>query len=256
VITPAVLVVSTSERIQSLQTLLSSLSQHPYKIYAVLQGYDQIPSGIDEVISLPNPVGAHSARMIGLKKWANLENAWVLLDDDMVATSKTDWITPANLAFNDKSIGFISCNWARTENLAMQKPVTRTYKNQNIVYTGGGMVFNVDTALLILESLPENGDYVCDNTMWSVTAYLHGKINKRYLGSIAIHRIRTKGGRNKWLLSHGAERPDPRYVTVVESNGKKYSHRENKMRSPNDTNLTALAKQTHKQNKQLNYGLL
>ncbi len=166
------------------------------------------------VLVLPKRCGPHNAKLFGLRHIDALERSnYVVcsIDDDMEFIDQTN-LEPCVRKALDPSIGFVSAGWVKHEtHLIKRKPVEQFIK-QPIVYTGGGMIFDRKTAKVVLR-IPE-GAYFCDNSEWSLAAYLAGFTNYRYRGSLTIHRICSKGGRQGWVDLGEKQIPDPRFLRM------------------------------------------
>lgn len=199
------IIASTGDRKNGLKTLLISLIPYilnGWKVYAVCQGYSEadlseikgfIQRG--KVFSYPDLIGAHTAKMIALTNGKS--DIWCSLDDDMIATSKTDYNKIADILSKDNRIGFISGNWVRSEKQIDKKDVVDSLVKQKLVFTGGGLLFRDDVAEIV-RNIP-NEQYLFDDCLWAMYAYINGYENYRYRGSVAIHQICTKGGRRTWI---------------------------------------------------------
>ena len=190
-------------------------------------------------------IGAHPAKVSVMKGLQS--DIWCSLDDDMEIISQTDYESMANTLLKDKSIGFLSGNWARTKELSKKKKIQNTYVSQPIVYTGGGLMFRDDIAKRIL-NIP-NEQYLFDDCLWAGYVYADGYSNFRYLGSVAIHNICTVGGRRQWLNENKAQKPLPPewMFKVRRGTGQKGTMNEFLICSKDD--LTDFAKEQHKTNK-------
>ncbi len=185
-------------------------------------------------------IGAHSAKMIALNYTKS--EIWCSLDDDMIATQSTDYDQVADILRCNKNIGFISGNWARTQKQANAKKVVNELVPQKLVYTGGGLLFREDVAEII-RNIP-NEQYLFDDCLWAMYAYINGYSNYRFRGSIAVHQICTVGGRKSWLK----ERKD-RVLPPNEFLKVRKSKDSEGYFICNDRDLTDLAKELHERNK-------
>jgi len=83
---------------------------------------------------------------------------------------------------------------------------------QPIVFTGGGLLFKNEHVPLLLQNIQP---WFADDFHMSLTTYLNGYLNYRYLGSLALHRIQTKGGLlTIFQTDNTLIHPDPRYVRL------------------------------------------
>jgi glycosyltransferase involved in cell wall biosynthesis len=192
-------------------------------------------------------MGAHDAKLVGLE-WIDQDAAgspYVVanIDDDMQFMPETDF-EPAATVCMEKGVGFVTCNWCQHEGFyeKRRKALKPEFIKQPIVYTAGGMLFDNEMADRVRAIGP--GDFICDNSEWSLVSYLSGHINYRYRGSLCIHRVGRSGGRREWLGVAERRLPDERYLPFqaagVGFNGK------NKWRIGRSEDLTELAHETHR----------
>lgn len=186
-------------------------------------------------------IGAHPAKVKILSEMTS--DVWCSLDDDMLATLETDYDAMAYMVLSNKSIGFISGNWARNDNLAKSKIIKDELVRQPVVYTGGGLVFRDDIASII-RKIP-NEQYLFDDCLWSGYAYCYGYENYRYLGSVAIHKICTSGGRISWLGENKKDKPLPPSWMFSVKRGKGSKGTQNEYLICSSSELTTLAKWMH-----------
>lgn len=248
------LIASTGDRLEGLITLLNSLNGHflkGWKACVICQAYslEDQPTVIDAVgnngtvFFLPELVGAHSAKVYGLTHVHS--DVWCSLDDDMYAIDKTNYDPVAKILDDNRYIGFVSCNWARTPELALKKEPDDCLVKQKLTFTGGGMLFRDDVAEII-RHIP-NEQYEFDDCLWAMYAYVAGYINYRYFGSVAIHRICTKGGRRTWIKMHDDRvLPPPELLRVRRGKDAKGY---NQYLICTDSDLTELSHQKHRENK-------
>ena len=191
-------------------------------------------------------MGMHNAKLEGLKiiSYLDPEHIVVSIDDDMQFLPETHLNKMAEYARRPE-YGLISGNWVRSEKQISAKVDKMSDKIilQHIVYTGGGLAFS-DKITKIILGLGE-ADLMCDNSEWSLATFLAGYRNARYLGSVAIHRIMSKGGRRSYVANVQRQLPDERYMPSVRS----------KEKGPNayhigqSSDLTKEAHDIHKQNR-------
>lgn len=249
------IIASTADRKDGLCRLIISLTpfiNSGWKISAVCQGYSEkdikdikaLIGNNGKVFTVDNLIGAHSAKMIALNN--SQSDVWCSLDDDMFAISKTDYDKIADVIFNNKSIGFISGNWARSLKQAENKDIKDELVPQKLVFTGGGLLFRNDVADII-RNIP-NEQYLFDDCLWAMYAYINGYNNYRYRGSIAVHQICSKGGRRTWMEKSKSERilPPEKYLRVRKGSSEDGY---NQYLICNDSDLTELAHQLHKNTK-------
>ena len=252
-----VLAVSTADREGMLLTMLESVARvHPGTgVTLILQGYSGTspvlnhPSVADAVM-LPEPIGPHSARVVGLPRMLkDGYQAIVNLDDDIELVDKTDF-RPSVLRACIAGVGVITNNWRRTPEMVAQVALKREFKPQPIVPTGGGLTYSKETAEIILSGPDE--DYLFDDAEWSLRAYLAGRENLRYQGSLSVHRIRSSGGRHAWVATKRKRAlSDERYIKYRISRTSYRGGPSNAFRSPVSSDLTPLARSTHKERRRL-----
>lgn len=200
------IIASTGDRAEGLERLILSLTpffKNGWKAIVVAQKYDDKAlakacfSNIESITikKIDKLIGAHTAKLIALT--STKSDIWCSLDDDMFAFEKTDYDRMANILFENKNIGFLSGNWAKTFKQADKKEKVDELVSQKLVFTGGGLMFRDDIADIV-RSIP-NKQYLFDDCLWSVYAYVNGYDNFRYRGSVAVHQVCTKGGRRTWV---------------------------------------------------------
>lgn len=252
-LTKTFIIASTGDRAEGLERLLLSL--HPFfesgwRAVVVAQMYDDaslkkacaMHAKFIKVKKLDKLVGAHTAKLIALTSVKS--DIWCSLDDDMFAIANTDYNQMADILVNDKTIGLLSGNWAKTYRQANAKEKSEQFVRQKLVYTGGGLMFRDDVAEIV-RSIP-NKPYLFDDCLWAVYAYINGYNNYRYRGSIAVHQICTKGGRRTWIDTTKAKDralPPKEYLNVRESKDKEGYY------ICTDKDVTPLAESLHKQNR-------
>lgn len=197
-------IVSVSDRIEQLNSLILGIRKNKrfddFDICLLYQDYlnNEYLLRKDLITTLiihPNRLGCNCARIMLLRKIRY--DVYCNLDDDMTLMPFTDYSKPIKKLLEDRSSGFILTNWARTESLYEKKvnQIADKFVKQCFIYQGGGMLYRDDVADLIRQ-LPLT-ETVFDEG-WALTAYLKGYENYRYLGSVAIHSICTKGGMAQW----------------------------------------------------------
>lgn len=212
------------------------ISKHPYsdRMQGILWVKDRMPPWI--------------ARTNILKKWS--AHVWCNADDDMEWTPNTHF-EPMVTKLLEPSTGMVTGNWARAESLMPKKVAVMSHKfvKQPIVFTGGGMLFKHQHAQLLLQD--EIVPWFADDFHMALTAYLHGYENYRYLGSLALHRIQTKGGLlTIFQTDNNMIHPDPRYVTMHPCAAVYKNAPNNNYFYPMSKDLTAAAHALHEQNKE------
>lgn len=182
-------------------------------------------------------IGMHNAKRIALQEIESIASDYVVasIDDDMKFLPITNFDAMGQLA-QAKGVGIVSGNWVRSEKMLMSKKIKPEIVKQHIVYTAGGMIFNSSIARKIIELGQQ--DYWCDNTEWSLVSYLNGYQNMRYLGSLAIHRILSAGGRKSWVNNSDVKLPHSEYISLKKDAKGGYH-------IPSGTEITSFAKGIH-----------
>jgi len=198
-------IVSVSSRVRELNILIASIKRfnkfEDYSINLLMQdntgkAMDKIrhKERYDNIFVESKMLGCHTARIKLLKK-INYD-LYINLDDDMELIESTSYQESIDKAF-EKSTGFVMTNWGRSESEILKKlPVQHKFIKQILMYQGGGMIYRDEIANLMRE-LPE-AEAVFDSA-WSLTAYLKGYVNYRYLGSLSIHRVCRSGGMQEFM---------------------------------------------------------
>lgn len=251
--TKTFIIASTGDRADGLERLLVSLMPFFSKGWkAVIVAQKYADDDLKRVCSLHKDsvivkkfeklIGAHTAKIVALNSVKS--DIWCSLDDDMFAFEKTDYEKMAQLLLENRNIGFLSGNWAKTFKQANAKEQIDELIPQKLVFTGGGLMFRDDVADIV-RSIP-NKQYLFDDCLWAVYAYVNGYDNYRYRGSIAVHQICTKGGRRTWIDATKAKDralPPSEYLNVRPSKDKEgYC-------ICIDKDVTKYADEKHKENK-------
>ncbi len=253
-----ILVSTTKDRIDMLLEFHSTLKFMPdWKVVIVTQEYsssDKMQTLFPNVkfIHFENKLGMHSAKVEGLKYILSVENGNFVVcsaDDDMEFTGYTNFDEPIKFLLEKKSVGLISANWCQHENALPKRipKIKNKFLRQHVVYTGGGLIFDRKIAELIIE-IPDE-PYSCDNTVWSTVVYVNGYSNYRFLGSMTIHKICRKGGRNGFVRTRECSLFDSSLIVF-----EKAKHNPNKMNNykvGKSKDLTEKAHLLHKQNSKL-----
>lgn len=244
------LLATVADRTDSCCTCLRTIRQFlpDWSLAVVAQGHSaaqiekmkQAYGGEATWVSLDRRIGPHSAKVVGLNAVPD-SDVFCSIDDDMEFLELTN-LDPAAQKAIEPSVGFVSAGWMPHESRIRPSLIVQKYVSQPIVYTGGGLVFARKIAQLVaaLPDLP----YFCDNTEWSVAAYIAGYSNYRWRGSLAIHRVCGTGGRRAWIpLGHRAL-PSSRYVRLESAKGGGEAYK-----IPTSGNLTDEAHALHVANK-------
>lgn len=247
------IIASTGDRSDGLKSLLISLTPffaRGWKAVVVCQSYEKenlkeiksILGNCGVIFNFKKMIGAHSAKVFALNNYSS--NVWCSLDDDMLAIEKTDYDKISDILISNPNIGFISGNWARTKKQADAKMPVEELILQKLVYTGGGLLFRDDVANII-RNIP-NEQYLFDDCLWSMYAYVNGYDNYRYKGSVAIHKICTVGGRKTWLKEQKNRVLPPEELLCARRSKDAEGYF-----ICTDSDLTELAKELHRRNKKM-----
>jgi hypothetical protein len=203
-----VMMVTVSERLESLNRFLASLAEHQpgHVVMVHMQGDDrrseiEWPGSLDSGIQMHTRarLGCHAARVKLLQEVGpqSSRQTYVNVDDDVELLPDTRW-APAIEKATEPGVGFVLTGWVRHEN-ALEKAraiAAHEFVPQVMVYQGGGMAYDEGTASLMrdLPAVPARYDDI-----WPLTAYLSGRRNYRYRGSLALHRTLQKGGMQGYM---------------------------------------------------------
>jgi len=213
-----ILIASTGDRLGMLLTMLKSVNKYAsdFKVVLVCQLYSaENLAAIKEVMrvehkifSLPEKIGMHNSKMVGLDYIKSKGVAHVVCnaDDDMEFTEGTNFTKAIDKIRTERDTGFVSLGWVRHVNMLKNYKYVDVFVKQKIVYTGGGMLFDQDVTDIIVDIEREN--YLCDNSLWSAVIYSEGYSNYRYRGSCTIHNICRVGGRKGWIKDAITKRSD------------------------------------------------
>lgn len=244
-----ILVVTMGDREERFDRLLSSIDDQPqlddYHVVAVMQEYKRgfVHRRLDGRLELPEGIGPGGARLAALRTWDS--DFWINWDDDMLAIPETNYDGVCDWLDTQPGAGLVSCNNRRT---GVKLPQLRNdFSPQAIVYTGGGLVYRRDVAETLL-TMPDL-DYLFDDTHWSMWAYIHGYMNYRYRGSLAIHDTLGNGGRKAWVGKKSRPLSDPALLRTRPTKTQYYPGTDNSYHIPNPSDLTPLARQRHKENR-------
>ncbi len=252
-------IISMGDREQGMMKVLDSIGEvHPsIGVTAVLQGYPldspvHNHSQIEKVLAFPDALGPHSARVIGLSRM--LDEGYeviVNMDDDMELVPETD-LRPSVLRSRVRGIGLVSNAWRRSPKNIAKATLERKFISQPIVETGGGLAYSASTAEVILRG--SDKDYLYDDSEWSLRTYLAGLVNQRYLGSVAVHKSMSAGGRLSWVYKKKRALCDERYLTPRPRlrpglTVKRRDGEGNTYRIYLTSDLTPMAHQLHKENR-------
>ena len=115
----------------------------------------------------------------------------------MTLTPHTRW-DPAIERALQPGVGFVLTNWIKhlSEYPKAVERIRDEFLPQVMVYNGGGMAYGPEVAQLMRE-LPDVPARFDD--IWPLTAYLDGRRNYRYRGSLALHEIMRPGGMSTYM---------------------------------------------------------
>lgn len=255
---PVVVMVTVSDRRELLNKFLRTLGRHQsgMDVFVHTQvtpnGYDEnlaVPAGmtLDQMVT-GRPLGCHAARVLALREIAQrapgVYDHYLNVDDDVMVTPSTDYSTA--LAASDlPGVGFVLTNWCMhlSQYPKRKAAMSRRLSPQVMVYQGGGMAYAEPTAALMRDLDPVPARY---DDIWPLTAYLSGRMNYRYSGSLSVHVIRSKGGMSAYM---GAE-PRPllchRWIDYERISGAKVGR---EYAIPADKHLRECAKREHRDNR-------
>lgn len=251
------IVATLSNRIAGLKTLLTGISFYypDWNVSIVAQDYsnEQKNDMNAFVKTLNNPIkieykdemiGAHSAKVIAINQVES--DIYCSMDDDMEVIGLTNYEAIVDKLAKDKASGIITSNWVKSETMLKNKEIKDEFVETKLVYTGGGLLFRKDVANIIL-SIP-NEQYLFDDCLWALYAYINGYTNYRYRGSVAIHRICTVGGRRSWL-KNGKNKVLPPSDLMIARKGKGKEGTNDEYLICTDRDVTTLSVELHKRNK-------
>lgn len=247
-------IISISDRVKELNDLIKSIMQFrkfdSYDINLLFQDNKDNLHLIENkdrysnIIVKKELLGCHGARVILLRHIVDYD-IYINLDDDMLLTEFTSYKESIKKSL-EKQTGFVLTNWAKTESLMLKKvpKMKDKFVSQALVYQGGGMVYSEKIAQVMRKLKPIKSTF---DTEWSLTSYLLGYTNYRYLGSLAIHMVCGVGGMNEFMKNNPAVKTLEPYVNYRKA--KKQNGTGMDLLIPLDSDLTQLAKDTHKQNR-------
>ena len=243
-------IISVSDRVEQLNDLVETIIGNPqfegYDINLLYQDYlgnkDNIANkwAYKHIYTAPQKLGCHGARVTLLRQIVDDYDVFINLDDDMLLTKYTNYEKAIEKAL-EPATGFVLTNWARTEELMMKKVPSMEDKfvKQALVYQGGGMVYKQEVAKLMASLKAEHAMF---DDIWPVTTYINGYDNYRYLGSLAIHMICTKGGMNLYMAENDLPVLCKDYINYRMCKDGKNVH------IPLDSDLNSHARELHKKN--------
>lgn len=211
-INAVVVMVTVSERVESLNNFLQSLQRHEpgRDIFIHMQGEDRtaevvVPEGVRATfLYTEERLGCHAARVVALRALKGKGYThYINVDDDVQLLPDTNW-EPALEKSSEPGVGFVLTNWVRSPALLARarERVREEFIPAVFVYQGGGMAYGEEVADLMRDLPVVHARY---DDIWPLTAYLHGFRNYRYRGSLALHRILGTGGMSTYM----SETPRP-----------------------------------------------
>lgn len=242
-------IVSVSDRVEQLNNLLESIIRQKkfdgYDINLMYQDYlgnaekIKYKERYSNIIVVPEKLGCNGARILLLKNISY--DVYINLDDDMELVAETNYDRAIEKSL-ENSTGFVLTNWARSRNILANKipKMQDKFVKQVMIYQGGGMVYADKIANLIRE-LPVEKTMFDD--IWCITSYINGYTNYRYLGSLALHFICSKGGMRLFMREENPRLNCWQYINYRK--GKK----ENEWLIPDDSDINNYAKKLHNVNK-------
>lgn len=259
--TKAFVIPTVPNRIQGLKRLLESIKAEvddTWDILIAAQCYseaerDDMTRFIDELELTDRTVFKTSEKPLGCFGGRKLcyqsdYDVYCNLDDDMIILPTQDYNTMAKMVLKYDFVGCVSGNWGRTFELAQKKipKMKSEFIKQSIVHTAGGMVFGRRIRDLII-SMPDNIGY--EDSEISAKAYVNGYENYRYLGSLIVHAVVTKGGLKDWRHKHDAVVPHPEIFDYKRAKKDKYATKGNNHHEPISSDLTPFARAMHLKNR-------
>lgn len=249
-------IISVSARVKELNDLLESIISYEkfndFDICIMFQDPENVSNKIkyrDRITHLfirPELLGCHGARVYLLRDIEQFDyDVFVNLDDDMLLIEQTNYNSPIRKVTVEKDCGFVITNWGRNEKLTLAKipRMREEYKPQILVYQGGGMVYNRNVAKIMRGLEPIKATF---DTEWPLTAYLRGYKNYRYMGSLAIHMIRSGGGMSLFNSTNPETTTLKQFVMYRRS--KKQRGNGRNILIPLDRDVLPAAKKLHNQN--------
>lgn len=256
----ALVIPTTFDRSEQLIELLFSIDRNVkgWDVIVVAQKYDEAQKttlsealrGLSiriDVLQYPDMQGAFGARKRAYENYPDYD-VYCNLDDDMLILPSHGYDKMADFVHRNREVGFVSGNWGRTAKMAEDKleKMSDTFKKEPVVHTAGGMMFRKDIKDLIV-TLPDNMSY--DDSEMSALAYIKGYTNYRYMGSVIVHMVVTKGGLHDWRKKYNGVLANQGIFEYKETKRKVYNTENNDYCEPLSSDLTKLAHMSHKMNK-------
>jgi hypothetical protein len=250
-------IITVADRLEQLNGLLRSIeARKDYSdidINIMFQGPEEYIALIKGqagqrccVYHSPEKLGCHGARVRLLKLIeADRYAIYINLDDDMVLGAETNY-RPAFAMAMQRKTGFVLTNWARTRKMLEVKipKMRNVFVPQIMLYNGGGMIYGNHVADL-MRQLPEvKTAFDC---AWSITAYVNGLRNLRYLGSLTEHNICGTGGMSAFMASTPLHVMAKEYLNFRMAKKRNGSCKD--VLIPLDADVLPLAKELHAKNR-------
>lgn len=240
-----------------MRTLMASLHHLPadWRLWIAFQAYsdDDIhaivngPGGerIVRFLRMPERYPPYQTRLEMLRRWLQDEDIIVNLDDDMELLPTVDYAAMAERVVQP-GVGVVSGNWGRSPALLKRAVHRAEWIEQPIVNMAGGMMYSAQTARDFLAA-PDEPYLFCD-VQAALVAYVAGRVNYRYRGSLIVHRIMSKGGLKTSYALRDFALPPPDLMTVKPCT-EVYVGRNNNYYMPDSGSLTPEAHARHRDNR-------
>lgn len=226
---------------------------HDWKLYIAFQEYDQfnikmIHEGseghrIVRSLAIPTRHPPYQTRYEILRRWYDEADVWINLDDDMEILPTVDYDAMAAKVL-EPGVGVVSGNWVKSEGHLHRAVYRPEFIEQPIVNMAGGMAYSQEMAKVILAA--PNLPYLFCDVQLALEAYVSGRVNYRYRGSLIIHRIMSKGGLKTSYAQRNFELP-PSHLMMVKPCTEVYKGTNNNWYMPDSKNLTDDAHRLHRQ---------
>lgn len=249
----AFVIVTVADRVDRLNLLFGSMMEFlpdfsDWDICVFFQGDKKQAEklntrSITKFYYYPELLGCNAARIALLKQNEMRDyDIYCNLDDDILLTKYTNY-APAIEKCLKHDTGFVLTNWGRTANIVDQKApkMKDEFVKQALIYQGGGMLYSNKIANIV-RTLPTEKTVFDEG--WPLVAYLNGYTNYRYLGSLSVHEICTKGGMNGFYKNTDYSKLKLSFGDYIDYKMGK----DGRWKIPMDKDLTQKAKLTHKAN--------
>jgi len=235
--------------------MMASLAHLPddWRLYVAFQEYDRAqvravhegPQGhrITQSLVIPTRVPPYQTRYEILRRWHDEADVWINLDDDMEILSTVDYDAMAEKAC-EPGVGVVSGNWIKAEGFRQRAVYRPEWIKQPIVNMAGGMAYSQEMAAIILAA--QNRPYLFCDVQLALEAYIAGRENFRYRGSLIIHRIMSRGGLRTSYAQRDFELP-PAHLMTVQPSTVVYKTTNNNWYMPDTKSLTPEAHRLHQE---------